>query len=281
VTLDRSEAQGIAFALALHVALVIALTMNIAHPPREPEPAPVEIELVDSDEIALTAAAPSKASPPPQAMSPSLPEPVPSPPEPSPAPTPPQPIAQPVPAPIVRPTPAPRPSPPQARPAPARPSPAQTRPTPARPSPQRPAAPRQSRLGDDFLAGVPEAPARQAAQPAQQGAPTFSAAAKASVNEAILRQIRPCADRQPALGPGADRLRVVLNLRLDRSGRLSRPPVLVDVRGVDDENRAFEDLAYNQAVAVFRACSPLRLPAELYSTPQGGWGNITMTYRAK
>lgn len=74
---------------------------------------------------------------------------------------------------------------------------------------------------------------------------------------------------------------MVINLRLDRSGRLSRPPVLVDVRGVDDENRAFEDLAYNQAVAVFRACSPLRLPAELYSTPQGGWGNITMTYRAK
>jgi hypothetical protein len=50
---------------------------------------------------------------------------------------------------------------------------------------------------------------------------------------------------------------------------------------VDDENRAFEDLAYNQAVAVFRACTPLRLPPELYSTPQGGWGNITMTYRAK
>jgi hypothetical protein len=109
----------------------------------------------------------------------------------------------------------------------------------------------------------------------------FSAAAKASVDGAIKRQIQPCADRQPALGPGAERLRVVLNLRLDRSGRLSRAPALIDVRGVDDENRAFEDLAYNQAVAVFRACTPLRLPPELYSTPQGGWGNITMTYRAK
>jgi hypothetical protein len=73
---------------------------------------------------------------------------------------------------------------------------------------------------------------------------------------------------------------VVINLRIDRSGRVSRTE-RIDVRGVDDENRAFEDLAYNQAVAVFRSCSPLRLPAELYSTPQGGWGNITMTYRAK
>jgi hypothetical protein len=128
---------------------------------------------------------------------------------------------------------------------------------------------------------VPDAPATPATRPPQQGAATFNAAAKASVDGAIKRQIQPCADRQSALGPGADRLRVVLNLRLDRSGRLSRPPALIDVRGVDDENSRFEDLAYNQAVAVFRACSPLRLPPELYSTPQGGWGNITMTYRAK
>jgi hypothetical protein len=126
---------------------------------------------------------------------------------------------------------------------------------------------------------VPNAPPSPA-RSAQQGAATFSAAAKASVNDAILRQIRPCADRQAALGPGADRLRVVLNLRMDRSGRVSRTE-RIDVRGVDDENRAFEDLAYNQAVAVFRSCSPLRLPPELYSTPQGGWGNITMTYRAR
>jgi hypothetical protein len=50
---------------------------------------------------------------------------------------------------------------------------------------------------------------------------------------------------------------------------------------VDEDNAKFEDLAYDQAVAVFRACSPLRLPAELYSTPQGGWGNINLTYAAK
>jgi hypothetical protein len=72
-----------------------------------------------------------------------------------------------------------------------------------------------------------------------------------------------------------------VNLRLDRSGHLSRPPALVRTSGVDEDNARFEDLAYDQAVAVFRACSPLRLPAELYSTPQGGWGNINLTYAAK
>jgi outer membrane biosynthesis protein TonB len=276
VTLDRGEAQGTALALLLHVALVVALTMNIASPPKTPEPAPVEVELVESEDVALTAAAPQQASLPPPAEAPAPAEPTPVPPEPpQPAPSlpPPEPIVRSTPAPVVRPAPMPRAAP-AARSVPTRPSPPQTRPAPARPAP-----PRQSRLGDDFLAGVPNAPP-SSARSAQQGAATFSAAAKASVNDAILRQIRPCADRQPALGPGADRLRVVINLRIDRSGRVSRTE-RIDVRGVDDENRAFEDLAYNQAVAVFRSCSPLRLPAELYSTPQGGWGNITMTYRAK
>ena len=116
---------------------------------------------------------------------------------------------------------------------------------------------------------------------AAPGAATFSAAAKASVDSAIKRQIQPCAARQATLGPGADRIRVTVNLRLDRSGRLSRPPSLVRTSGVDEDNAKFEDLAYDQAVAVFRACSPLRLPDELYSTPQGGWGNINLTYAAK
>lgn len=265
---DSGEAQGTGLALLLHVALVVALTMNLATVPSVPEAPAMEIELVDSEEVALTAAAPQQAlaSPLSEAPAPAPPEPTPAQPRTAPTPPAPQPVARPLPAQILRPAPS-RPAPPQGRPAPAQSRPAASR-----------AAPRQSRLGDDFLAGLPNAPA---APSAQQGAATFSAAAKASVDGAIKRQIQPCADRQPALGPGADRLRVVLNLRLDRSGGLARAPALIDVRGVDDENRAFEDLAYNQAVAVFRACTPLRLPPELYSTPQGGWGNITMTYRAK
>lgn len=256
--LDRGETGGTALALLLHVGLVVALTTSLANVPQTPEPPAMEVELVDSGEVALSATAPKQAVPQ-AAEAPAQSEPVAPVTQPSPAPPLPQPMVQPAPAPIV-----PR-------------SQSSARPAPARPAPPRPAPPRQSRLGDDFLKGIAEAPA----QPAQQGAATFSAAAKASVDQAIKRQIQPCADRQSALGPGAERLRVVLNLRLDRSGRLSRPPALVAVRGVDDENSRFEDLAFDQALAVFRACSPLRLPAELYSTPQGGWGNITMTYRAK
>lgn len=273
---DTGEAKGTAAALLLHVVLVAALTTSLAKVPSPPEPPPVQVEFVDSEEVALTAAAPTPATPPPAAQAPApSAKPTPSPPQTAPplqqAPPPPlpQPVARPTPAPVPRPLPA-RPSSPTARSQPARPAPAQPRPAP----------PRQSRIGDDFLRGIPS-DRDLGPREASPGAATFSAAAKASVDSAIKRQIQPCAARQPTLGPGADRIRVTVNLRLDRSGRLSRPPSLVRTSGVDEDNARFEDLAYDQAVTVFRACSPLRLPAELYSTPQGGWGNINLTYAAK
>ncbi len=272
---DTGEAKGTAAALLLHVVLVVALTTSLAKVPSPPEPPPVQVEFVDSEEVALTAAAPTPATPPPAAQAPApLPEPTPAQPAP--------PVQQaapppPLPAPVTRPTPAP-----VARLLPTRPAPATARSQPARPAPAqpRPAPPRQSRIGDDFLRGIPS-DRDLGPREASPGAATFSAAAKASVDSAIKRQIQPCAARQPTLGPSADRIRVTVNLRLDRSGRLSRPPSLVRTSGVDEDNARFEDLAYDQAVAVFRACSPLRLPAELYSTPQGGWGNINLTYAAK
>lgn len=272
--LDRGEAQGTAAALLLHVALVVALTTSLARLPEVPEPPSVEVELVDSEEVALTAAAPTPAAAAAAAQAPAPAEPAPPQPNAAPTPAPPQPVVRPTPAPIVRPVPSP-PRPAAQRPAP--PSPPAAR--PAQPTP-RATPPRTSRLGDDFLRGIPTG-RDLGPRPAASGAATFSAAAKASVDSAIKRQIQPCAARQATLGPGADRIRVTVNLRLDRSGRLARPPALVRTSGVDEDNRRFEDLAYDQAVAVFRACSPLRLPADLYSTPQGGWGNINLTYGAK
>jgi outer membrane biosynthesis protein TonB len=275
VRVDSGEAKGTAAALLLHAVLVVALTTSLAKVPSPPESPPVEVEFVDSDEVALAAAAATPATLPPAAQAPApSPEPTSAPPVEQAAPQPP------LPSPVIRPAPAPLPRPLPQRPAPPRPTAA--RPQPARPAPAqpRPAPPRQSRVGDDFLRGIPsdrDLSPREAAQ----GAATFSAAAKASVDSAIKRQIQPCAARQSSLGPGADRIRVTVNLRLSRSGALSRPPTLVRTSGVDEDNAKFEDLAYDQAVAVFRACSPLRLPAELYSTPQGGWGNINLTYAAK
>lgn len=277
--MDRAELAGTGAALAFHVALVAALSLSLAHVATPPEPPSMEVELVE--DVALTAAAPQAVSPPPsEAPEIGVAEPIEPAPAPAPTIAPPPPPPQIVPAPPrvdppraeqPRPRPTPRPAPAIKRPA-ARPAPARAAPAPAR------AASRVSRIGDDFLKGIAaDAPARPG--PRAPAAATFNAAAKADVASAIAAQIRPCALRQRALGDGANRIRVVLNIRLTPAGRLKGAPSVIRTSGVDEENSQFEELVKDQAIASYRECAPLRLPAELYQTAQGGWSNINMTYR--
>jgi len=243
MNLDRAELAGTGAALAFHIALIAAMSINLARVANAPEPPAMEVELVD--DVGLQSAAPTAAPPPSQA--PEIGE---------------APAIEPTPAPAMEPvTPSPR-----------------VVPTPARPQKPAPAAkaPRVSRIGDDFLKGIADAPAAAKAAPS---AAKFDAQAKASVAQLIADQIRPCALRQRDLGAGANRIQVTLNLQLHPTGRLKRSPTLVGVTGDDEENGQFVDLVVNQAIASYRQCSPLRLPAELYQTPQGGWANINMRYR--
>ena len=253
MNLDRAELVGTGAALAFHVALIAALSMSLAHVASVPEPPSMEVEFVD--EVGLTAAAPNQiAVPPPASAAPEIGEAEPI--EPTPAPV----IAPPAPRQLA--IPSPRPA---------------TKPAPAKPVPARP-APRVSRIGDDFLKGIADSPSASKA-PAKPAAARFDAVAKANVAQAIAKQIQPCAERQRDLGPGANRIRVVLNIRLFLNGRLKGAPSVVRTSGVDDDNAQFEDLVKDQAIASYRECAPLRLPADLYSTPDGGWSNINMTYR--
>ena len=253
MTLDRAELAGTGAALAFNVALIAAMSMSLAHVASVPEPPSMEVEFVD--EVGLTAAAPNQvAVPPPASAAPEIGEAEPI--EPTPVPV----IAPPAPRQVA--IPSPRPT---------------AKPTPAKPAPAGP-APRVSRIGDDFLKGIADSPSssKTAARPA---AARFDAVAKANVAQAIAKQIQPCAERQRDLGPGANRIRVVLNIRLFLNGRLKGAPSIVRTSGVDDDNAQFEDLVKDQAIASYRECAPLRLPADLYSTPDGGWSNINMTYR--
>ena len=268
--IDRAEMVGTGAALAFHVALIAALSLSLAHVASVPEPPSMEVELVE--DVALTAAAPSQvAEPPPAAQAPEISETAPVEPAPAPVPvlTPPPPrqVAIPTPRAIAKPTPA--------RPTPAKPTAA--KPAPAMPAPSRP-VPRASRIGADFLKGIADSPSQSNA-PARPSAAKFDAVAKANIAQAVARQIQPCAERQRDLGPGANRIRVVLSIRLFLNGRLKGAPTVVRTSGVDEDNAQYEDLVKDQAIASYRECSPLRLPAELYSTPEGGWSNINMTYR--
>jgi outer membrane biosynthesis protein TonB len=275
--MDRAEATGFGVAFAGHALLLGVLSLGFANattPPLMNEP--MEVSFVD--EIGLTNASPEPTTEPAaQSMAPEIgavQEPVPEPPPKvaPPEPAPPQPKAAPAP-------PAPKPVPKLAmKPAPAKPAakaPAKPAPKAAASEPETKA--RGSRLGKDFLSGLgsdPEAKSTKA-----PGA-VMSAVAMAGIQSAIRRQIQPCADRQVDPGPGANRITVKLNLRLNRDGSLARRPAVVSTVGVDDENSRYEKRVSDLAIAAFTGCSPLRgLPDELYETARGGWSNFNMNYK--
>lgn len=241
--MDRAEWTGTGAAVLFHIALIGALSMSLAHVASTPEPPAMEVEFVE--DIGLTAAAPqSIAVPPPPSQAPEIGK------------------AEPTePVPTIRPTPVPSL-------------------TPAKPQPRPPAkpAPRASRIGDDFLKGIADSSSKSGA-PAKPAAATFSATARASVGQAILRQVQPCADRQPYIGEGANQVRLTINLKLARNGRLIRPPVVLRTSGDPDLRAKYGELLEDQVRRIFADCSPLRLPAELYDTPTGGWNDFTFTYR--
>jgi hypothetical protein len=134
-----------------------------------------------------------------------------------------------------------------------------------------------SRLSSDFLKGIGSDPTPSQSQ--QAPASVMSAEALAGIQAAIKRQIQPCANRQVNPGPGANQIRVTLNLRLNRDGSLARTPTVVRTAGVTGENSRYEDRVKDLAVAAYVGCSPLRdLPENLYQTPKGGWANFNMTY---
>ena len=257
MTADRAEWTGVGASLAFHIALIAALSMSLAHVAQAPEPPSMEVELVP--DVALQSAAPTAASeaPPPPAATAVEPEPLPL------QPPPPEAIAPPTPTVTQRPI--QRPQPPRAVPAQQRPAPPAARPV------QRPG------LGKDFLKSFDDdlAPRAGAAAPS---APRFDAKAQASVASLIARQIEPCARRQRHVADSAKSMSVVLGLNFLPSGQLRGRPNVVRVDGVNDDNSQFRDLAVDQAIASYQQCSPLRLPTELYSTPQGGWKSIRIIF---
>lgn len=252
---------------------------------------------------------PEDAAPPAESVAEPQPEPEPAPPvaQPKPQPAPPKPApAKPAPAPQPKPAPVkpqPKPQPaaeapakPAAKPAPAKPAArpaAQPAKTAAKPSaaPAKPAAakgsgtsetataarPRGSRLGSNFLAGLTSEPSTSTSTAPR--AAKIDARAMASIVQAIARQIQPCADRQVNPGPGANAIVTTLNLRLNEDGTLAATPRMVRQAGVTDENERYKQRVVDLGVAAFKGCSPLKLPAEYYSTPSGGWNNINFQWK--
>lgn len=298
--MERSERIGFGVAAAGHLVLFGLLSVGFLATPN-PEllkPTPIEVSLVE--DVGLEAQAPQAVTPPAQSRAPEIgpPEEAPPPapsdtaPEPDPAPPLPQPKAAPPPEPAPKAPPRPKkaaaaPAPvkakiPPKRQAPA-PTPAKTKPAPAKMAGTNAAAtrprPRGSRLGDDFLKGISDQPAKS--KSVVPSAAKIDARALASIVQAIARQIQPCADRQVNPGPGANEIVTLLNLRLNVDGTLAATPSVVRQSGTTDQNRRYARRVIDLGVAAFKGCSPLRLPAEFYSTPNGGWNNINYNWQLR
>ena len=199
-------------------------------------------------------------------------------------------VVPPEPAPRVVASPLPRPAPPVARPVP-KPVPrpvakAQTRPAPpvANPSAKQAAKPAAkppakaatatdsrarrrpdapsgaSRVGDDFLKGIPGGEARGAAQnpPAARAGPQVAA----SLAQAISRALKPRWNAPQ--GAEADQLVTVLAFDLNPDGSLAGRPRIVSQTGVTDANSAQKARHAEQAIRAVQLAAPFDLPEQYY-----------------
>jgi hypothetical protein len=263
-------------------------------PPSPPPPPVAPMDVTIADDVGLKAGAPNTTVDPAESKAPDIGNPEDSaPPAPAedkaePAPPKPQPEAAPPPkpAPVAKPEPK-KPAPPAPKPAPkAQPKPAVAAPTKPAVKPGKgtgstanaikPKA-RGLNFGSDYFKGASSKPS-----PATGTAPksaTMSQQAAMDIGQKIKQQVQPCANRQVNPGPGAERIRVTIRLKINRDGTLASRPVIVGHDGVDDDNRRYQRQVDDRAIATFMGCQPLRgLPAELYDVPNG-WSDFSLRYK--
>jgi len=269
MALTRSEAIGLAVAAIGHLGLFVFLSPAMAPTPEKLVSTPIAVSF--AEDVGLESTAPEISS----AEEAAKKSPVEAPVEPDTAP--PEPVSEP--EPVAK----PQPSPPKPAPAPnAKPAPP-TKPTTAAPASTPKQPPRRAVRPTGNLEGLDlgRTNNRTDSTSLKPPAASMSAAAAADIGSAIQRQVQPCADRQVNPGPGADQIRVVVNLRINRDGSLAGPPRIVGHTGVDDTNQRYVTRVDDAVRAIFAGCSPLRgLPADLYDVPNG-WKSFTLRYRLK
>jgi outer membrane biosynthesis protein TonB len=157
---------------------------------------------------------------------------------------------------VPRATTAPKPKPPSTEPRRRPDAPAsQTRSTPL--SKPKPAG--GSRIGADFLPGAGSSTTtRETRVPASQ----IGASAKASIIQAIARQIKP--HWSAPQGADAEQLVTILAFKLNPDGSLAGTPRVVSQSGVTDANRPQMKLHAERAVRAVQLAAPFDLPDEYY-----------------
>lgn len=282
--LTRQEGAGLAIAALAHAGLLAFLMLS--PPGKTIKPPPERMEVTFSDEIADQSTSPDPLAEAAPDVAPELGEPQPAPVvEPQPLPEPPKPVPappqpKPVPAPP-KPAPQPQPQPKPVPPKPAPPKPAPPKPAPAKPAPQKPApakaapakpadaSPRRrpdtpsgaSRIGSDFLSGIPGSskPGTAKTPPAAAVGPEV----KASLSSAIARQVK--AKWVGPQGVDIDKLVTVLAWDLNPDGSLVGRPRVVSQTGITPANEAQAKRHAELAIRAVQLAAPFDLPSEYYS----------------
>jgi hypothetical protein len=253
-----TEGRALGIAAGLHLLLLLALSLGLAgrmEPDSEPDVTP--IEYVDISEVA-TVTTPPKPSleaapqdPEPLAAAEEMPEAPPAPEvpvPPAPAKASPDIAAQDAIAEAVAAAPARRQPPSKAKPAPTAGQNAalvdKSKPKAAKPA-----------EAQDFAKSIEDAIPKQA---------KLSAIQAATLEQAIRAQIAPCWN--PPIG-GADvaDMTAVLRIRLNRDGTVAAPPEFVSQTGATAGNQAYARAFVETARRAVLRCSPLQLPADLFS----------------
>lgn len=268
----RRPSPAILGSLALHAGVVALAFVMVSHKTDEDETplvASVPVTIVSEEVIQAAPADNPQPEPSPddaatapvQQPDPVPPTPEPTPPQPQPRPTstpprptPPRPAPTPTPKPTPTPTP-PRPTPRPQPPTPAPPTKAQPTPRPATPAPARPAPQRtEPSLDLDALAG-PTRPTNNRGRPAtgQQGAGAAPQATGPQIT-AIFNQVYPNWIL-PCDIPGADQLRIQVELTLSADGRITRGPSLINAQSSNVYRAAADG-----ALRALRQTAPFDVP---------------------
>lgn len=265
--LRTDERVGLGVAVILHLALVAVLVIQPGKDDVPPMPERMTVSL--ATDVGLASTAPDPVAESRAAIAPTL----------SNDPQPMQPIESAQPDPIAAPrpvsttAPAREDRPPRAAPRRARDD---ARPRPQRPRPDRPAAragrPKPAarpagggRIGSDFLPGAGDSTTiTETRIPASQ----IGASAKASLRQAIARQLRP--HWSAPQGADAEQLVTILSFNLNPDGSLAGRPRVVSQSGETASNRPQKDLHAERAIRAVQLAAPFDLPEEFYE----GWKRV-------
>ncbi|TNE31582.1 MAG: energy transducer TonB [Alphaproteobacteria bacterium] len=227
----REERWGLAIALGLHLLLMAALLIQPAR--REVLDIPERMTVSLAEDVGLEATAPDPVAESRAAVAPELAD-------------------------------QPQPAPDQAKPAvTSKPSDAITsaKAKNTQPAPKPTAKPKGgSEIGSNFLEGAGSSKATEDTRiPASQ----IGRSAKASIIQAIVRQIRP--HWNAPSGIDAELLVTELAFELDEDGRLMGRPRVINQSGITDSNRPQASLHAERAIRAVQLAAPFDLPDEYYN----------------